>query len=244
MTDTLTYIEAYFLDQLSGTEKLAFEKRCEADEAFAGEVAFYIAARQSIKVELLKQKQADWQTTTVRTLPVANARRNILSQPWLRYAAAASVILVASLFFLLQPADTKTLAEQYINQHYTHLSLSMGNTGDSIELAKDTYNKKEYDKAAVIFESIAKSHPDNAEVKEYAGISYLHKENFDKALQFFEDLSNMKGLYSNPGVFFKAITLMMRSNNGDAQNAKQLLEQVVREKLERSDDAGKLLSKF
>ena len=244
MNDTLTYIEAYFQDQLSGKEKLEFEQRCQADDSFAGEVAFYIAARQSIKDELLRQKKAEWQAATVRTLPVSNAPRIILRQPWLRYAAAACVVIVVSLFFLLRPANTRTLANEYIDEYYQQLkSLKMG-AADSIELGKIAYKNKEYDRAVTLFETVAKSHTDNAEAKEYAGLVYLEKENYDKAIRFFESLANMKGLYNNSGLFLTATAMILRNKNEDMQKAKLLLEQVVKENLEGSDEAKKLLKKF
>ena len=242
MNDTLTYIEAYFQNQLSEKEKQEFNERCATDETFASEVAFYVTARQSMKNELLKQKQSTWETATVKTLPV-NTPRSIVIKPWLRYAAAACVVLSLSLFFLMDRTDTRTLAEEYIKENYDHLSLKMGTTEDSLELGKKAYNNKDYDKAAALFGTLVKTHPDNAEAKQYAGLVYLVKGNYDKAIQFFDSLAAMK-LESNSGKFLKAIALLLRNKNDDKEISKQLLEQVVSENLEGSEEAKKLLKRF
>ncbi len=53
MPDNLEYIESYFQQVLNAEEKQAFEKKCETDEAFAKEVAFYIVTRETLREDLL-----------------------------------------------------------------------------------------------------------------------------------------------------------------------------------------------
>ena len=63
------------------------------------------------------------------------------------------------------------------------------------------------------------------------GIVYLRLANYDKAFLYFQQLENYP-LYSNPAIFYQALTLMKRNGPGDKQNAKQLLQQVVKDNLE------------
>ena len=66
-----------------------------------------------------------------------------------------------------------------------------------------------------LFKSIEKNDAQNSDVKKYAGLTYMQKEEYDSALQQFDELSNMKGLFSNSGDFLKAVALMGRNKPGD-----------------------------
>jgi hypothetical protein len=48
----------------------------------------------------------------------------------------------------------------------------------------------------------------------------------------------MKGLHSNPEIFLKATTLLLRNKQGDKEEAKALLQKVVNEKEEGSKEAA------
>ncbi|CAN5477061.1 hypothetical protein BH10BAC3_BH10BAC3_26200 [soil metagenome] len=245
MNETFEYIEFYFQNKLDATERISFENRCAADEAFSNEVAFYISTRQALRSKLLKDKQSKWnEESGVRQVPVKAPSIKIYQQQWFRYSVAASVIIVASVFYLLKPADTKSLAQQYLNENYQQLSLTMGSATDSIEMGKVAYNNKEYDKAVIFFEAVAKSHPDNADAKQFAGLVYLMKGNYDKAIETFDALARMKGLYSNPGLFLEASGMLLRNENDDFKKAKGLLEQVADQNLEGREQAAKWLKKL
>ena len=62
---TIEYIDSYFQQTMDTGERRVFEKRCEEDEAFAQEVAFYLASRESLREELLSQKQSAWRTRNI-----------------------------------------------------------------------------------------------------------------------------------------------------------------------------------
>jgi len=65
-----------------------------------------------------------------------------------------------------------------------------------------------------------------------------------QALQQFDELANMKDLYSNSGDFLKAVTLLERNKPGDKEEAKKLLQKVVHENEDGSQEAGEWLKKF
>ena len=123
-------------------------------------------------------------------------------------------------------------------------SQTMGDGTDSIAIGKEAYNKKDYKRAEQVFTTLAKYHPENAEAKEFAGLAYFANGNYDKALTYFTALANMKGLYSNPGLFLKAITMIMRGAPGDFEKAKWMLEEVVKKGLEGKEEAEKILKKL
>jgi tetratricopeptide (TPR) repeat protein len=163
---------------------------------------------------------------------------------WLPYAMAASIIIAAALFFLIKPS-VHGLAEDYIAQNLATLSLTMaGSNTDTLQAGISAYNNKEYQKAQLLFTRYSTNHPESSDAKKYEGLAFLSLGQYDAALDSFDKLANMQGLFSNPGNFLEAVTLMKRNTEGDKEQAKQLLEKVVKEKTEGSDQAEEWLGKM
>ena len=80
--------------------------------------------------------------------------------------------------------------------------------------------------------------------KKYAGIVALRLGEYDKAINHFVQLESYTHLYSNPGKFYHSLTLMKRDLPGDAERAKQLLNDVVQNHLEGNKDAEIWLKKM
>ena len=245
MPGTIEYIESYFQQTLSSKDRVAFEARCEKDEAFAKDVAFYITARQALREELLGQKVTEWKNEDAvqeETAPVIsmNKRRSTFGK-WAAYVAAACVVLAISVYLFEVRTTPQKLATAYINNT---LSQTMDASHDSIQLGIAAYNDKEYERALQLFEGVEQRDPSNSDAKKYAGLSYLQKQDYDKALEQFDELANMKGLFSNPGDFLKATTLLLRNRQGDKEEAKALLQKVVNGKEEESQKAEEWLKKF
>ncbi|HZH66694.1 MAG TPA: hypothetical protein VEY10_17515 [Flavisolibacter sp.] len=247
MSETLDYIEAYFEKKLSPEEKQVFEQRCIDDKNFAGDVAFYITSREAVRQELLEQKKEQW----------ANAERDIthgapatlapvkkmMFKKWLPYAVAAGLLVAVCIYFLFPPETPRQFADTYIQQNLTVLSLQMDGSSDSVQSGLAAYNRGAYDSAVVLFENVYTAYPENSEVKKYIGLSYLMKKDYGKALLHFEELRSKK-LFSNPGAFLKAVTLLERNGEGDKDAAKALLEQVKGQQLEHRKEAEEWLKKW
>ncbi|KAA6439387.1 tetratricopeptide repeat protein [Dyadobacter flavalbus] len=159
-------------------------------------------------------------------------------------AAAVGIILLSYFIFFTSKDSVKTLATNYYNENFMQLSQTMGNADDSLQSGIAAYNRKDYNKALSYFKSIYKSHPENSEAKKYAGLSYLAKRDYTNALKEFDELSQMQNLYSNPGTFLKAVTLLMRDNHGDRQSAKQIMEKLAGENTEGSKESREWLKSF
>jgi hypothetical protein len=95
-----------------------------------------------------------------------------------------------------------------------------------------------------IFENICHSQPENSNAKKYACLVYLLTKNYEKALERSDELAGMKDVYSNQGLFLKAITLLQRNKRGDKAQAKQLLERIVNEKAEGRREAERWLKEW
>lgn len=246
------YIDDYFNNILSAEDRIAFEQRCLADEGFAEEVALYIASREGVQRQLNEERKKRWKN--LQHAEAAKPAKVINLKKWAMVAAAACI---AAIVFVLWPSGKSNLqeaSEKYIAQNLQTISVSMGSGEDSLQQAIDFYNRKEYEKAIDIFsELIRKSsaeayalQPQGADVAmgrrdlkdidiyavQYRGLSYLMLKKYDAAIEDFGTLSNYPGLTVNPGVFYKAITLLQRNQPDDATSARKLLQHVIDGKLE------------
>ena len=240
MSETLDYIDAYFNKALNEEERKQFEARCSTDDDFARDVAFYITARDVARQALLRQKQ-QWKTTN-ETAPVRPKTKPLVLR-WIPYAAAACLVFVMAFYFLFSSNNSRQLANRFIEEKYSHLSLLMDASRDSMQLGMDAYNKKNYKKAITYFDGLRMRDSLNSDAKRFAGVVYLQLKDYDKALQCFQELSALKG-FSNSGDFLQATTLLERNANGDKEAAKALLEKVVKENEDENDIAKKMLEKW
>ena len=246
MNETMDYIDRYFQKSLSKIEAAQFEERCQTDEDFADSVAFYIMSREAVRQKLVEEKSAVWaateNVTEAKVVPISPVRRKSFTQ-WISYAAAACVLLIVGLFYLYPKASPQSLAHNYVQENLLHLSHTMDGSTDSMQKGIDAYNNTNYTEALTLFAALYKSHPDNNEALENAGLVYLKQKDYDRALAQFTELSNKK-LVSNRGLFLKAVTLLERAASGDEAAAKRLLEKVRDERLEGDEEAAKWLKKW
>lgn len=216
-------IEKYFSDTLDEKEKAEFELQLRADQTLAREVANYIQLKQALRQELLEIRHAEWhQIEPVKKL-------NMLSV--LRVAAVVVAVIGACWFWL--HSSTPTLEEHanlYIKENFGQRSIQMGVARDSMQLAVSLFNKGELAESLDISEQLLNSHPENAELLELNGITYLRLHEFDQALNKFKKMESLD-LYDNPSVFYQAITLLKRNAPLDSQEAEKLLERVINENL-------------
>ena len=156
-----------------------------------------------------------------------------------RIAVAGSLLILVFLvgyLVFLKPGSPSQMADKYIKENFETLGVTMGTELDSIEEGKRLYNKAHYDSAIQQFQSIIQRDTAKFEAKRYLGIAYLKVGNYDKALLYFQQLGNYS-LFSNPAIFYQALTLMKRNQPGDKQKAKQLLQQVIDNDLDGKETA-------
>lgn len=244
MSQALEIIEAYFLHQLDAEARQQFETRCSTDALFAQEVALYIAMRQAARTELLAQKQQTW--AAAEAVPAAHTPlppvKRLAVLRWLPYVAAACIIFIIAIF--ISSSSPHSMAAEYVSVYNQSIGQTMDASRDSLQLGIAAYKKEDYTAALAIFEGLQQSNPNNSDVVKYTGLTYLMQEKYDNALQEFNKLAAMKDLYSNSGNFWKAITLLHRNKEGDKEQGKKLLEQVVQQNEEGSQPAKELLNSW
>jgi tetratricopeptide (TPR) repeat protein len=199
------------------------------------------ALKGSLQTLSARYFNAHQQQHRTKTIPLFPKKRYQITAA---LAASVVIILVAYFLFFQPHQNVQSLANNYYKTHLQHLSQAMDPATDSMQTGIAAYNNEDYSKALQYFQAIYHNHPDNSEAKKNIGLVYLATKEYDKALQHFEELATSKHLYSNPGLFLQAVTLLQRNHEGDAQKARQILEQVVQQKAEGSREAEEWLKKF
>lgn len=244
MTNPLQYIEQYFTGQLTAEERLEFEKKCESDVDFAREVSLYISMRSALKKSLRDSKKKDLESfyETHHREEVVKAK----TIPMFAYisAIAASVLIFIAVYFYMDKPDAQTIASAYMTENLDMISITMGTVQDSLAIGINAYNEKDYTLARQIFTDL-QDHPSvEFECSKYLGLVHLVTGSYDDAIAQFDKLSGYTDAYANPGLFYKALTLMKRSSGSDVENAKDILELVVREKKAGHKEAERWLEKL
>jgi hypothetical protein len=245
MNELWNYIDDYFNGLLTADEKLKFEQRCETDEQFADEVAMYISSRDAMRAELLEQKKNEWKL--LGTTPVVKLKKTetkvINMSRWYMLAAAASII---GIVFLFNPFSKSAdeLANDYVKNNLEQLSVTMDGRKDSLQTAINLYNKKEYANAVVIFDDLYTKDSTQTDALKFAGLTYMMQDKTNEAISKFDELAAKQNLFSNPGLFYKALVLLKRNTGTDKEDAKKLLQQVTEQQLEGSKEAAVWLKKI
>ena len=247
MENYLEYIDAYFNQQLSAEEARQFEEKISEDKEFADEAAFYLSAKQALKEQVAQEKKEWFRQLLAQNSSVTEGHdTGRVRKMWTYRLSAAAAILVCVFFawylFFSKSASPQQMADNYINENLKTLSVKMG-VKDSMQDGLRFYNKDHLDSALKQFETILQRDTGNYLIKNYLGIVYFRLGNYDKALLYFRQVENYS-LFSNPGVFNQALTLLKRNQPGDKQKAKLLLKQVVDHDLEGKGTAQRWLKKL
>ncbi|MFT4017534.1 MAG: tetratricopeptide repeat protein [Agriterribacter sp.] len=242
MNNRIELIENYLSGNLPPEESIRFEKELSTN----AELNTLFNMYRTIENDMANaEKYKDQEQALKHTLqnlnnkyfkaeaPVAQMHKKNNFVRMAMAAAAGLVLILAAYFAFFQSSNNPVqLADKYVKEELTHLSLTMDGVQDSLQMGMAAYNDKDYQKALQIFDGLYKNHPEDNYVLKYKGLAYLLTKNYDKALSSFDELAAKKHLFSNDGLFLKALTLLQRNQDGDKDAAKQILEQVVNEKTE------------
>lgn len=247
MEDNLDYIDSYFKGDRLPEETRQFGERVISDPVFAEDVAFYLSAMQVAKEQAAEQKKARFKEIhnhkeDSETGSIFKVRPVRKLWPYIAAAAIITAFIIGR--YVFQSSDSlQQLADNYVSQHFGVLPVTMGNSEDSMQKGLRLFNEGKLTEALIQFENIAQTDTSSFTAKKNAGIVSLRMQQYDKALSYFKQLESYTGLYSNPGLFFQALTLLRRNLPGDEQKARQLLGQVVQNDLEGKEPAQEWLKK-
>jgi tetratricopeptide (TPR) repeat protein len=234
-------IEGYFQKTLSKEDVKQFEADLASDTELARSFALYVAAREAVKPQSGKDHSEKY--------PVDGQKNNPFRSPCTtlrkKYVLAAMFALLGfglSWYFLVPRERPLTaLADGYAMEHFTTLGVHRGDADDSLQAAKDSFNKGQYASAHKICEHLLKANPNHGRAHELAGIIALKMLNYDTAVAHFHQLSVQKNIYPNPGKFYEAIALIKSGEPLNKKKAESLLNNVITSNLEGKIEAEKWL---
>jgi hypothetical protein len=262
--DNSELIEDYFSGSPDPEEVRRFEGRIESDPVFAEEVAFYLSVKgvtreitnaekkEQFREFYLKNQATAYPDQEAGTAPISVKTTRLTplrSSPLRRmmyYMSAAAVVAAISfvIYTYVQKESPRELASDYERNHLTTLPVMMSGRTDSVQTGLRLYNEGKLQEARFQFEQIILRDSSYYPAITYAGLACLLLKNYDTAIYYFKKLESRKDLYSNPAVFYQAVTLMERNQPGDSANAKKLLQEVVENGLEGKEAAQIMLNKW
>ena len=240
--DDYNYIDNYFKGMLPPEEMKRFDQKIQEDPAFAENIAFYCSVTQEMQKQAAADKKQRFRELYKKTgLP---AHTGLVRKFWPYMAAAAVTGVIVFLALMFTKTAPAKMADQYIQQHFQTLPVTMSNREDEMKKGLQLYNEHKFPEALQQFEKIMQSDSTDFTAKKNAGIVSLRLEHYDKALAYFSQIAAKPGYYSNPGLFYQAITLLKRNHPADKKTAENLLREVVEKDLEGSETAAQWLKKM
>ena len=244
MIDQLVYIDDYFKGELTPEQVREFDQEIINDPEFASLVAFYISSQQAASFVSDDERRLRFRNLGSATSPKMRKGFVLKLRPFIAVAAVLSALIIGW-FLFLRPVSPQQLADKYINNQLTSLGVTMSSKADSMQDALRLFNQGKMENALIIFEKLMQSDSSNLfTALKNAGIASLRLKDYDKALTYFTQLENLKEYHANPGKFYHALTLLKRNRPGDIMLAKDLLNQVVENRLEKEEDAAKFLKEL
>lgn len=248
-------IEKYINGEMSADEKSAFESELSTNK----ELKAMYNTQNWLEAEMFEPVKGDENEPALKnTLEGLRVQYRSKVTPadqsgslWQNFyfkigvSVAASVlvfVLVYTVFFN-RAQDPKQVAENYINSNLTEISQTMSRSQDSLQQGIAAYNAKNYNRALQLFQEVSAKNPANRDAKQYTGYVYLITKDYEKALLTFDQLTSLQGKF-NRGKFLKATTLFQRNKEGDDDQARQLLQEVVKDNAGGEEEAKEWLEKF
>ena len=136
------------------------------------------------------------------------------------------------------------MADRYIRENLTTLSVTMSSQPDTLQMALQAYNSEQFTQAETLVAAVQRKDTENTDAQKLAGLVSLRLGKYDKAIGQFHRLSQRTDLRANPGLFYEALTRMKRNQPDDEATARQLLHTVIDQNLEGKKAAKELIDEL
>ncbi len=253
----LTKIDEYLMGKFSPKEEASFLNEVDTDKELQEELAIAkrlingvkAEARLNLKSDLQKihesiNPSADSSSDEESTSPIRKLESPQTRRRWMPWLAAASILLVLSLFwFSSRPINTQKL----FAQNYSPYDLSLAVRGDApsakLMEANDLYRQGKFKSAIPIFEEIVSETPAQQLIRMGLANSYLENNQLEKAQQEYETIYHSNDpLLKDQSIWYLAL-LSIRQD--DLPKAKTYLELLTNNpKADRYEEAKSLRKKL
>ena len=235
----------YMHNEMSDSEKNAFEDRIRNDAAFRQRAEANLQALQALGREEIRRQALEGYEEEERE---EQRKRN--NRYRLGGIAAAILLLVSVCIYAFFPTGSKM--ETLYEEHFEILAVgtrSSGGDQDSLwNGALDSYEvegRQDFEKAASMFEELLKDSLFNLgygnEAHLYLGISRMELGEFDAAIEAFEGVSPKSASFYGDAVWYAALSRLRMGDEEVARQAFQDISASERWSTKRRDSARKIL---
>jgi len=250
----LEQIEKYLLDELNNAEKEKIEKRIKEEKEFAEEVDFMRDAMQASRLEGRKELKNRLNETEQKHAADIEARAReemnkeaggkkivqLRRRRWLYAAATVAAAAIGFYFGIILPSNQgpKMYTEYFkpypnkvipstrgeeVPEQFAHYSQEEYNL---VVRAMKYYERKNYEKAAELFEKHVPLKEENAALILYKGISQLEAEKEEKALQSFRYILNLgESNIQDQSQWYLALTFLKTNKTESALKILQIISE-------------------
>jgi hypothetical protein len=231
--------DAYLSEELSETERVAFEKRLQEDAEFRNSYELYREASEFLKNTIENEEETAAFKENLQKIgaahfketPVSKKSRNIT---FLKYAIAASIILLMGIFLFDQ--NTSPSYEDFMTYDTVSFTVRGGEPNLTLK-AEEAFNTKNFKAAEGYFTELLAADADNRELQLYLGISVLEQDKFEQARIIFKKIAQGNSVFKNSATWYLALTELKA---GNLKECKAVLEKIPEDAAEYSK-AQKLL---
>jgi len=249
-------IDRYLLNEMSSDEKLNFEKEMESDTALKE----YVETQKIIIEKIIEREKFKTFLKEVDSKEIKTAK--IVSFKSIYSVLAAAAVLAGIIFLILQPTQysNSKILSVYNFDFKNDITINTNNNGINvrgdecnienltsqecltIKEALLLYDKKDYSKAAILFEKTLNPLEKNLVLDFYMAISQLKSGNIAKAIDNFYYLSKQdKYIYAIDSKYYLALAYI---KDGKTKEAKKILHQLKKDYNKYSKPANEILRKL
>ncbi len=211
--------ENYLNNEFSAEERINFENQLQSDTDFKEKFEIYKESNLFLKTKFSTETHAfkeNLKTIAKESFAENKSKKSKVIQ--LRnfvYAIAAVFVL----FFGLQLFQNNAPEYDDFNKHEEAHFTERGNIIESLKLAQDAFNKKNYKEAIINFELVIKEYP-RPEIKYFYAISLLEENRFADSELVLNDIISGNSIYKNTAKWYLALSKLKQK---DYKSCKQIL---------------------
>jgi tetratricopeptide (TPR) repeat protein len=236
------FIERYIAGEMNESEEKWFLKEIEGNEKLKNEINLRKSTDQILKkqdVMSLRHKLNKIENERkVIHLPVKSSKIR-----YIRYAAAVAVLVVAGgvTMFTGKNLSTETIMKQYYRVYEPPTNQrSAVSAGDAdFTMALEFYNTHDYKKAAILFNKVLESKPNDMQTVLLNGVSNFEEKKYPEAKKSFgKVIDDNNNLYIDQAQWYLALCYL---NTNEKGKAKDLLKVIGKEDGIYKNDANKII---
>jgi tetratricopeptide (TPR) repeat protein len=229
--DLSYFIERYNAGEMSDTEKQWFRKEFEGNEKLRNEINLRKRTDEILmnrNVMSLRNKLSNIESQrNAATKPLKSTKKSA----YIKYAAViAALVLIGSItLFSGKNLDNEKIMKRYHKSYEppTTLRSAQSVTDADFTLALEYYNTHDYERAAVLFNKVLATRPNDMQTELLKGVANFEEKKFPEAKQSFgKVIDDKNNLYIDQAQWYLALCYV---NTNEKEKARQLFKQIGKE---------------